>query len=82
MQINRDELLDMPIELQGNIMMELRETKTVKEICQLTGIPEGGSFYNYLRFLGLPTKGNGLKKDEGIATLGLYKHNKIKKIKK
>ena len=42
------------------------------------------SFYNYLRYLGLPTsESTGKKKDVGIATLSLYddrkKKNKSKK---
>lgn len=86
--LKRDELLDMPIEEQRALMKSWREQYSVEKICKESNIPKGGSFYNYLRYLGLPTsKSRGTKKDRGIATLNLYEKKnqkrggKVKKVK-
>ena len=76
--ITRAELLELPIEEQRMLMLGWRKRYSVEKICRDTGIPYGGSFYNYLRYLGLPTNANtrGNKRDMGIATMNLYDKKK------
>ena len=75
--ITRAELMELPIEEQRALMQEYRKRFSVEKICRDTGIPYGGSFYNYLRYLGLPTNANtrGNKRDMGVATMNLYDKN-------
>ena len=79
--ITRAELMELPIEEQRALMQEWRKRYSVEKICRDTGIPYGGSFYNYLRYLGLPTNANtrGNKRDMGVATMNLYDKKKIEK---
>ena len=79
--IKRAELMELPIEEQRALMQEWRKRYSVKKICRSTGIPYGGSFYNYLRYLGLPTNANtrGNKRDMGVATMNLYDKKKSSK---
>lgn len=72
--IARDKLLDLPIEEQRALMKEWRNNYSVAKICESSNIPKGGSFYNYLRYLGLPTDkdSRGTKKDRGISTMNYY----------
>ena len=79
--ITRAELMELPIEEQRALMQEWRRRYSVEKICRSTGIPYGGSFYNYLRYLGLPTNDNtrGNKRDMGVATMILYDKKKIEK---
>ena len=73
----RESVMELPIEEQRELMKEWRSTYTVEQICKGSGIPMGGSFYNYLRYLGLPTNSSarGNKKDQGMATMNLYEQN-------
>ena len=79
--ITRAELMELPIEEQRALMQEWRKRYSVGKICRDTGIPYGGSFYNYLRYLGLPTNANtrGNKRDMGVATMDLYDKKKSNK---
>ena len=79
--IKRAELMELPIEEQRALMREWRRRYSVEKICRDTGIPYGGSFYNYLRYLGLPTNVNtrGNKRDMGVATMNLYDKKNEKK---
>ena len=79
--IKRAELMELPIEEQRALMQEWRKRYSVGKICRDTGIPYGGSFYNYLRYLGLPTNANtrGNKRDMGVATMNLYDKKKSNK---
>ena len=79
--ITRAELMELPIEEQRALMQEWRKRYSVEKICRSTGIPYGGSFYNYLRYLGLPTNDNtrGNKRDMGVATMNLYDKKKSNK---
>lgn len=79
--ITRAELMELPIEEQRALMQEYRKRFSVEKICRDTGIPYGGSFYNYLRYLGLPTNANtrGNKRDMGVATMNLYDKKKSNK---
>ena len=47
--------MELPIEEQRALMQEWRKRYSVDKNSRDTGIPYGGSFYNYLRYLGLPT---------------------------
>ena len=73
--------MELPIEEQRALMQEWRKRYSVEKICRDTGIPYGGSFYNYLRYLGLPTNANtrGNKRDMGVATMNLYDKKKSNK---
>ena len=79
--ITRAELMKLPIEEQRALMQEWRRRYSVEKICRDTGIPYGGSFYNYLRYLGLPTNANtrGNKRDMGVASMNLYDKKKSNK---
>lgn len=80
--LKREQLLELPIEEQRDLMLSWRKEYTVNQICEETGIPKGGSMYNYLRYLGIPTVMNGgTKKDVGISTLNFYERKNSEKNK-